>query len=141
MRLEKGGNIAYVALAAPVPGSTSVKVNFYIQDNLSHVRYGMLFGSMMNCGLCQDAVACMLLQRILGTGSHVKWGGSQGKLAKAAAAASAANQSVAGIQPLGVSHQDYFQVQHEIIILFQQEKKSFWLLCYDAFRKKLPVPC
>jgi hypothetical protein len=38
----------------------------------------------------------MLLQRILGTGSHLKYGGSQGKLAKAAAAASAANQSVAG---------------------------------------------
>ncbi len=44
----------------------------------------------------QDAVACMLLQRILGTGSHLKYGGGQGKLAKAAAAASAANQSVAG---------------------------------------------
>jgi hypothetical protein len=38
----------------------------------------------------------MLLQRILGTGSHLKYGGGQGKLAKAAAAASAANQSVAG---------------------------------------------
>ena len=38
----------------------------------------------------------MLLQRILGMGSHVKWGQGQGKLAKAAAAASASNHSVAG---------------------------------------------
>jgi len=72
LRQEKGGSLAFVALAAPVTGSTSVK----------------------------DAVACMLLQRILGTGSHVKYGASQSKLAKAAAAASAANQSVAAIGSL-----------------------------------------
>jgi hypothetical protein len=51
---------------------------------------------LTGASVAQDAVACMLLQRILGTGSHLKYGGSQGKLAKAAAAASAANQSVAG---------------------------------------------
>lgn len=72
LRLEKGGSLAYVALAAPVTGATSVK----------------------------DAVACMLLQRILGTGCHIKYGGGQGQLARAAAAASAANHSVAAIGSL-----------------------------------------
>jgi len=71
-RVETGGNLAYVALAASAPGATSVK----------------------------DALASMLLQRILGMGSHVKWGQGQGKLAKAAAAASASNHSVAAIGPM-----------------------------------------
>jgi len=71
-RMETGGNLAYVALAAAAPGATSVK----------------------------DALASMLLQRVLGMGSHVKWGQSQGKLAKAAAAASASNHSVAAIGPM-----------------------------------------
>ena len=38
----------------------------------------------------------MLLQRVLGTGAHIKRGSSQGKLAKAAAAASAGNHAVGG---------------------------------------------
>ena len=38
----------------------------------------------------------MLLQRILGMGAHIKRGNGQGKLAKAAAAASASNHSVGG---------------------------------------------
>jgi len=71
-RMETGGNLAYVALAAAAPGATSVK----------------------------DALASMLLQRVLGMGSHVKWGQGQGKLAKAAAAASASNHSVAAIGPM-----------------------------------------
>jgi len=71
-RLETGGDLAYVALAAAAPGATSVK----------------------------EALACMLLQRVLGMGSQVKRGGSQGKLAKAAAAASASNHSVGAIGPM-----------------------------------------
>ena len=38
----------------------------------------------------------MLLQRILGMGAQIKRGNGQGKLAKAAAAASASNHSVGG---------------------------------------------
>jgi ubiquinol-cytochrome c reductase core subunit 2 len=71
-RMETGGSLAYVALAASVPGATSVK----------------------------EALACMLLQRILGMGAQVKRGNSQGKLAKAAAAASASNHSVGAIGPM-----------------------------------------
>lgn len=71
-RLETGGGVAYIALAASVSGATSVK----------------------------DALACMLLQRILGMGAHVKRGAGQGKLAKAAAAASASNHSVGAIGPM-----------------------------------------
>merc|ERR1712183_852156 len=44
-----------------------------------------------------DCVAAMLLQRALGMGGHVKYSGGQGKLAKAAAAASSGNQSVSAI--------------------------------------------
>lgn len=71
-RLETGGGLAYVALAAAAPGATSVK----------------------------EALACMLLQRVLGMGAQIKRGGSQGKLAKAAAAASASNHSVGAIGPM-----------------------------------------
>jgi hypothetical protein len=39
----------------------------------------------------------MLLQRVLGSGVHVKRGSGQGKLAKAAAAASAGHHAVGGI--------------------------------------------
>ena len=38
----------------------------------------------------------MLLQRVLGSGPHVKRGTGQGKLAKAASAASAGNFAVGG---------------------------------------------
>jgi predicted Zn-dependent peptidase len=44
-----------------------------------------------------DCVAAMLLQRALGMGSHVKYGGGQGKLAQVAAAASSANHSVSAL--------------------------------------------
>jgi len=71
-RKETGGNLAYVALAASVPGAFSVK----------------------------ETVACFLLQRILGMGAHVKRGLSQGKLAKAAAAASASNHAVGALGPM-----------------------------------------
>jgi len=71
-RRETGGSLAYVALAASVPGATSVK----------------------------EALACMLLQRILGMGAQVKRGQCQGKLAKAAAAASASNHAVGAIGPM-----------------------------------------
>jgi len=71
-RLETGGGLAYIALAAAAPGATSVK----------------------------EALACMLLQRILGMGAHVKRGSGQGKLAKAAAAATASNHSVGAIGPM-----------------------------------------
>jgi len=71
-RRETGGSLAYVALAAAAPGATSVK----------------------------EALACMLLQRILGMGAHTKRGQGQGKLAKAAAAASAGNHAVGAIGPM-----------------------------------------
>ena len=44
----------------------------------------------------QEALAAMLLQRVLGSGPHVKRGTGQGKLAKAASAASAGNFAVGG---------------------------------------------
>jgi len=71
-RRETGGNLAYVALAASVPGAFNVK----------------------------ETVACFLLQRILGMGTHVKRGQCQGKLAKAAAAASASNHAVGAVGPM-----------------------------------------
>eukprot|EP00088_Acartia_fossae_P015819 TRINITY_DN18764_c0_g1_i1.p1 TRINITY_DN18764_c0_g1~~TRINITY_DN18764_c0_g1_i1.p1 ORF type:complete len:442 (+),score=157.97 TRINITY_DN18764_c0_g1_i1:38-1363(+) len=71
-RRETGGDLAYVALAAPSPGATSVK----------------------------EALAAMLLQRILGSGPHIKRGASQGKLAVAAAEASAGNHAVSAIGPM-----------------------------------------
>jgi len=72
VRKETGGGLAYVAVAAAAPGATSVK----------------------------EALACMLLQRVLGSGPHIKRGNGQGKLVKAAAAASAAHQAVGGIGPM-----------------------------------------
>jgi len=71
-RRETGGNLAYVALGASMPGAFNVK----------------------------ETVACFLLQRILGMGSHVKRGQSQGKLAKAAAAASASHHAVGALGPM-----------------------------------------
>jgi len=71
-RNESGGDLAYIALAAAAPGATSVK----------------------------EALACMLLQRVLGSGVHVKRGSGQGKLAKAAAAASAGHHAVGAIGPM-----------------------------------------
>lgn len=71
-RRETGGSLAYVALAASAPGATSVK----------------------------EALACMLLQRVFGMGTHVKRGQCQGKMAKAAASASASNHVVGAIGPM-----------------------------------------
>lgn len=69
VRAETGGALAYVAIAGNCAGAVSVG----------------------------DCVAAMLLQRALGMGGHVKYSGGQGKLAKAAAAASSGNQSVSAI--------------------------------------------
>merc|ERR1712172_340948 len=68
-RAETGGPLAYVAIAGNCAGAVSVG----------------------------DCVAAMLLQRALGMGGHVKYSGGQGKLAKAAAAASSGSQSVSAI--------------------------------------------
>merc|ERR1712123_338014 len=59
LRLETGGNVAYVAIAADVAGVVNVA----------------------------DCMAAFLLQRVLGMGSSVKYGTGQGKLAQAAVAA------------------------------------------------------
>ena len=58
LRLETGGGLAYVCLAASAPGAVSVA----------------------------EAMACLLLQRVLGTGPGVKYGGCQGVLGQVAAA-------------------------------------------------------
>lgn len=68
-RVEAGGGLAYVALAANCAGAVNVA----------------------------DCVAAMLLQRVLGMGSHIKYSNGQGKLAQAAAAASSGNSSVSAI--------------------------------------------
>merc|ERR1711892_364819 len=59
LRLETGGNVAYVAIAADVAGVVNVA----------------------------DCMAAFLLQRVLGMGSSVKYGTGQGKLVQAAVAA------------------------------------------------------
>lgn len=69
LRHETGGGVATVALATNCAGAVSVA----------------------------DCVAAMLLQRVLGMGSHVKWSNGQGKLAAAAAAATEGNHSVAAL--------------------------------------------
>jgi len=69
VRQEVGGNLAYVAIAGEAAGAVHVK----------------------------DAVASHLLQRILGSGSHIKRGNSMGKLAQAAAGASAAPHAVSAV--------------------------------------------
>jgi len=48
-------------------------------------------------GNVAECVAAMLLQRVLGMGSHIKYSSGQGKLAQAAAAAGSGNLSVASI--------------------------------------------
>merc|ERR1712086_76094 len=68
LRLETGGNVAYVAIAADVAGVVNVA----------------------------DCMAAFLLQRVLGMGSSVKYGTGQGKLAQAAVAAGG-NAAVPGI--------------------------------------------
>merc|ERR1712123_209168 len=68
LRLETGGNVAYVAIAADVAGVVNVA----------------------------DCMAAFLLQRVLGMGSSVKYGTGQGKLAQAAVAAGG-NAAVSGI--------------------------------------------
>ena len=67
LRLETGGNVAYVAIAADVAGVVNVA----------------------------DCMAAFLLQRVLGMGSSVKYGTGQGKLAQAAVAAGG-NAAVSG---------------------------------------------
>merc|ERR1712123_468108 len=68
LRVETGGNVAYVAIAADVAGVVNVA----------------------------DCMAAFLLQRVLGMGSSVKYGTGQGKLAQAAVAAGG-NAAVSGI--------------------------------------------
>ena len=58
LRLETGGGLAFVCLAAEAPGAVSVA----------------------------EAMACLLLQRVLGTGPGVKYGGCQGVLGQVATA-------------------------------------------------------
>jgi len=69
LRVETGGKLTYVALAANCAGAVNVA----------------------------ECVAAMLLQRVLGMGSHIKYSSGQGKLAQAAAAAGSGNLSVASI--------------------------------------------
>jgi len=68
LRLETGGGLAYVCLAAPAPGAVSVA----------------------------EAMACLLLQRVLGTGSAIKYGSGQGVLGQVATAAGG-NVAASGI--------------------------------------------
>jgi len=58
LRLETGGGLAYVCLATSAPGAVSVA----------------------------EAMACLLLQRVLGTGPGVKYGACQGVLGQVATA-------------------------------------------------------
>jgi len=69
IRKESGGNIAYVAIAGDASGAVNVK----------------------------DAVANLLLQRVLGGGIHVKRGNAMGKLGLAAAGVTAAPHAVSAI--------------------------------------------
>jgi len=69
IRVETGGPMAYVALASQCAGAVSVA----------------------------ECLAAMLLQRVLGMGSHIKYTAGQGKLSLAAAAASSGNQAVSSI--------------------------------------------
>ena len=68
IRQETGGNIAYVALAGDASGAVNVK----------------------------DAVANLLLQRVLGGGVHIKRGNGMGKLGLAASGVTAAPHAVSG---------------------------------------------
>lgn len=68
LRLETGGGLAYVCLAASAPGAVSVA----------------------------EAMACLLLQRVLGTGPGVKYGGCQGVLGQVATA-TGGNVAASGI--------------------------------------------
>jgi len=69
IRQETGGNIAYVALAGDASGAVNVK----------------------------DAVANLLLQRVLGGGVHIKRGNGMGKLGLAASGVTAAPHAVSAI--------------------------------------------
>jgi len=69
VRQETGGSMAYVALAAQCAGAVNVA----------------------------ETVAAMLLQRVLGMGSHVKYSAGAGKLSAAVNAATSANCAVSGI--------------------------------------------
>lgn len=68
LRLESGGGLAYVCLAASAPGAVNVA----------------------------EAMACLLLQRVLGTGPGVKYGAGQGVLGQVAAA-TGGNVAASGI--------------------------------------------
>ena len=72
LRVETGGGLAYVALAADTAGVVNVA----------------------------DCMAALLLQRVLGMGASVKYGTGQGKLAQAALAAGG-NAAVSGISIFG----------------------------------------
>jgi len=69
LRQETGGSMAYVALATQCAGAVNVA----------------------------ETVAAMLLQRVLGMGSHVKYSSGSGKLSSAVSAATSANFAVSGI--------------------------------------------
>jgi len=66
LRTETGGGLAYVALAANCAGAVSVA----------------------------ECVAAMLLQRVLGMGSHIKYSSGQGKLVSAAGSESCAVSAI-----------------------------------------------
>lgn len=68
LRQETGGGLAYVCVAASAPGAVSVA----------------------------EAMACLLLQRVLGTGPAVKYGASQGVLGQVATQAGG-NVAASGI--------------------------------------------
>jgi ubiquinol-cytochrome c reductase core subunit 2 len=69
IRSETGGSLAYVTLATQCAGAINVA----------------------------DCVASMLLQRVLGMGSHVKYSSGQGRLTAAAASATSANCAVSAL--------------------------------------------
>ena len=68
LRLETGGGLAHVCLAAEAPGAVSVA----------------------------EAMACLLLQRVLGTGPGVKYGSCQGVLGQVATATGSQLDLLAG---------------------------------------------
>merc|ERR1711931_507159 len=66
LRTETGGGLAYVALAANCAGAVSVA----------------------------ECVAAMLLQRVLGMGSHIKYSNGQGKLVSVAGSESSSASAI-----------------------------------------------
>lgn len=72
IRQEAGGNLAYVAIAGEAAGASNIN----------------------------EALANLLLQRVLGTGNHIKWGSGAGKLSQAASVATNAPHAVSAIGPM-----------------------------------------